>query len=1627
MKKTKKLLFVIIIASLLLGNFIFPNMDNIHAMALPVNVYVEEYSEGVLTIGWDRPMGTSSFEITYHTPAGDENTITSNEGNINTYEISGLQNDFIYDIKVELYNDSDQGGEKIGEGLLYFLPRISFFASHADQEKEAIPGGGYQIGHEPRLNLEWAMPRVWDGNAVIEANDSAAIESIEDNLNDIYSDNLDIDSLDFEINISTDSSNLESGPSQASVNINYDNGDYEAYVSGNQEVTSGVEESNVPGFLNFDIMGRKDLDTSLPDAEEFALPHSDILPGTVYYMNVKLEFKDGDGNTESVASVGSPTGFNSSRLMGEQSYTYTPIRFELSKDSDDNIYVRIYRVNQGSLDLPRLFYEVQSSVDPSIQGDWPVRKTINDTFFAEGAESAITVISGVNPDNKIHYKIVVKTDGADDRIESLPMDYILSEDTSRSPVPRDVTIIDRQPVTRTIVEDGEEVEQHSTDVTVSWTKPHNWDEIRDNTDPDEDVVFHFMLNTHQSEIEMENNPELIAEGESYGNYPIKYRRVLYVSSKDVKEVGNRLEYTIEGFDLFRGKHFTGMDGDEPIIEEEEFSNDEEYPDFLLPNTVYYMQMYTTTGADRNTEDLEEMSDKSVIVSFTTRSTEEIDVPLPFNLRLTQNDADVFIDDDEVEISNFVELQFDKVNINWSNYVSDTSVEKDVHYDIYMSTRPDINSFKMIGSTEESEGDLSFVGVEDPESTSIRFVVREFSSDNPGYAAFGDKLLQNTTYYFMVKTRLFIDGEDEDRQSEYTPVVNVTTVRGEIGDADESAKRPLAPVDFKIAEDEDGNPKVSGSAVEFTWDREETDVIYNIICTANRVEPDDELYNYDEDAIYQSFEENFDEILLDPSEEVLADNFVYNPESGEMNFTIDEWLFPNRLYYFSIRAMDREDPSRYSSWVSIPVTTSLIDQPEFLEVVTDVQLGFFFEDEDIYTNSEDYSIYIKSQDDLKLNLLQRDRYTIVKLGSRCYVRLVDLEPNSFYDVRVYKDDGTTLVYTQDGLTTRNIYNHVEVKWRGISEYKYELAIRAELDDEYTILSDENFENYINENGEIRPYYGEKNIRTSGTNYEDYYARIKTIPVETEDGDIENVPLSSNTKYHVKVRAIREDPVDKSLVSYSKYVGPVEVRTDFDQDAYDDEDIRRRKEAIFYDRISELEELLYWRIDIGNGLSNKILIKRDRMIDAIKNDVENVFLLDISKHAEGLYEDVIYIPIKVVEALEEFNKSLKFKTVGAEYTLRPGTIDTKNIDVTEFLNRSNINDVYYKLNIKRLDESVENFSEEKEAVSKINRLGVSIEGSTITSERLEEQIHDRMYNESSGIVGRKLNELLNAPIEGNASSKEIDDEIGRVLEDIEYELSMFLKTRIEGRSGVSPIIAKSEAVTEFTKPVMVKLVYADKKGLKMPYVNYDSQNNWHKISNIVQFRNSVVFNIFEPGEFAILMLDVSANDVYEEHPYGDDIRMLLSKYDLREVFGSLESFYPEENLRVNEMIFLYEVVTEKDALSNGFNIRQRAQKYNLDDLLNSGGAARNVNRQETARVIMMVYSDKTNLNVDSMMISRNIYINDEGQIHQNNYREVLMTLDLNILALDERYNFNPDKPVTRGEIVSFLVRTLNLTEP
>jgi len=895
-------------AAVILYTIIGGSITFVHAEAVPVTINRESYSNGTLVINWNHS-GAQAAVITYHTPDLNNNAVEAAPITVigeNRATITGLKADYIYDIRVTLYASAADitAGEPVGRGLMFFLPSITFLSSALDQPYDDLPGGGREIGRYPRLKLRWKVPRVFydpdfdpeanpyvdpdnSNNVFLPANQNAARTYMENALNAIYMEGKDLAVLNFKINISTDLNILNSGSDQAAVIISQDPADenlYTANVSGNTVEKAIVNQPDALGYISFELWGRTDKSSTVPplpvdgsgnvpDEYKDTLRDPDILPGTVYYMNIKPYFQNAVPADVAAFVFGRQDDQGGSLLSGERPYISTPIRFQLSKDSANNIYVKIYRLNQGSLQLPQLYYEVQATDLPSTPGDWVVKKTMDDSFFV--GEYALTVIQGVNPDNEMYYKIVVKSNGAEDRIESLAMPYRLKTDTDRSPLPMGIAVNDRilhvQDVTKP--DDGDPATPlvtttvKSTDIKLSWDKPLNWDDTMKS-----DLYFYFLLSTNQTETT--NKMPIYVNGDQWGSntYKAKFRLVKYISanSPKIKDVGNRLEYTLDAFELFQWE--ADKDGDGvfetgPIPLD---ADDTDYPTFLIPNTVYYLQMYTTKTSKPEEPDESEISDRSVIISFTTLGDVDTDVPLPMSFELEANGKETI----SGNLRNYIDLRFDKVTaLDWRNYTSnynELEYSYNIYYDLYMNSRTDTQFFP-IGTTQipSSEGDVNFIGANDPQSSSIRARISTFTQESAedlvdcgllpdtsrnAVILFGEYLQPNTTYYFIVKTRLVIQSRTDPadrtvKESISTAILPVTTIRLDVTPPDDSLRKPLAPTDFNIAVDSNSNQMVSGSSVTFTWKRLEDDVIYQLIRTTGKINPTDGLSVYENDPEY----------------------------------------------------------------------------------------------------------------------------------------------------------------------------------------------------------------------------------------------------------------------------------------------------------------------------------------------------------------------------------------------------------------------------------------------------------------------------------------------------------------------------------------------------------------------------------------------------------------------------------------------------------------------------------------------------------------------------------------------------------------------------------------------------------
>jgi hypothetical protein len=1661
MKKIRKPIAAILAAILTYGVF-FGTMTPSFAAAEPVRIIVDNYSNGKLDFHWEAGQlsGIKAAVITYHAPD------SANFGTLqkvvlrqtaNTASVTGLKSDYIYDLRLALYDsdildaNGDPTGNMLGEGLLYYLPKISFYSEAPSQPYDEIPGGGRESGRTPKLKLRWKIPRVWfddpsnpneSTKKFILADNAAVMEQMQNALNAVYNDGRQIAKLNFRINISTDLGNLNTGSS--SVIIKNEGSGYKAYIPESTIPPAVIAPPDASDYVSFELWGRSDSNSTVPPrgpGDENVLPNDKLYPGSVYYMNIKPVYNNASGEDVNAVTVGNLSDQNGSLLSGSVSYAYTPIRFQLTKDSSNNIYVKIYKINKGSLDLPRLFYEVQASDNSAIPGDWTVKKTMDDSYFS--GDYAVTVISGVDPNSQIYYKIVVKSDSSKDRLESLKLPYTLIVDTNRPPLPMGIAITNR------VLHNGQvtppaagstAINVRSTDVTISWDKPLNWT-------TGSAISYHFLLSTSQTDVA--GNVPMYVDGTYWGSYPSKYRLVKYINADNSKitAVGNRLYYTLDAFDLFTWEKAGNITG--------AISNTEGYPSFLLPNTVYYLQMYTTAADDAGTAETDRMSDRSVVVSFTTLNGVELDVPLPKSFGLDANGKNT----NAVPPVNYVDLKFDKVtNLDWNNYTSSYDAEHynyNIYYDIYMSSRTSVDSFTLIGSTEDLHGDVVFTGADDPASTSVKARISTFTE--PALKSlFGDRLLPNTTYYFKARTRLVITKKSDnsrvgtDKESIDTAILPVTTVVLDIQPPDDSQRKPLAPTDFSIKVDGNGDQLLSGSSVTFTWKRQEDDVAYQLIRTGRRVSPGDKLDDYKADPEYTSFLEAYDLpsdgidnglVYLDPAPEgnrqTDPGKFTYDSATKTCTYTVDRRMFPNKLYYFSLKAVrvartaEGYTPGSESVWISIPVTTSLIQSPEGLEAVIDAELGFFWTDGTAGMTAEDYVIYAKRSDETEYKLMTRSHSTIVKDtdGRTYYGRLLNLKIDSSYDIRVYKGAGSsgTLVYENSGLRTRDGYHELEIKWTGIPVddfSRYEIAVMAEGSSDYTLLSGNDLEYYPDKNGRLLPYYTEETPLTVNKDTVCFHARIKQAEVVLPGGLAAHQPLRSNMKYYIKVRAVKVDPADTALISYSKYIGPVNSRTEFSQDDYDDTDNEEKEEAVFLDRIKQLEQGYYWRLGTGSSAAVRILLKGERVVNALQSTPESTFTVDMTAINVDMGRDEVYVPVSVVRAMNSANKSLLIRTAGADFLLRPDTLDaSENKQIKELLAKTAVKDLYLRLTVVRTDTVPTGFPASGERISKINDLEMQAIGSSRTDSELKKQFDDRLYNEDGGLVSEKLNMLKNAYIgTGPDASKLMNEYIERLVEMIENELSAYIDSTMESVR----LISATQSITEFASPVSASLNCSDRQGTKLPYVLYDGTQTWQKIANNTQKTGSVTLNVIKTGKYVVLLAQGGMTGVPDGYWAREYISSLTSKYDLSDVFSGIgTSFMPDNKVTCREVILLYEKVTGKSVINTGLDLKQKSAKLGLDGVINPNGIMKNIRRQETAGVLLQLFAVKKGVSADSLRPGGNIYINDEADIDAAYFYPVLMIVDMGVMDTDSGGNFMPGANMTRAEVSVAFVKLLKLT--
>ncbi len=674
------------------------------------------------------------------------------------------------------------------------------------------------------------------------------------------------ENIDYRLIVGTDEEASNLGKYQ----INFDGTDYDV---AREDVNGGgapvlTDLSYAPlnitnGILSYEWWRYQNPAADYPDN----INDDTLRPGTVYYLKMFPQFHD--SGTEVVGRV----KYRVSTLT--DGYISTPLHTRIAKDSNNNIICTIYRVNYDAGDDQEIInfrYEVRSSPDPGFAS--PVIEGYEYEEYGDPNLPVEIFIPSKDRTAVYYYMALARSDGLND-ILSPVVDYTMGTDGSRPHIPQNVDVENME-----IVSSGSD---KSADIYLRWDRPSDFNDISS------DLEYHILISSAPEDITTSEgvyNKEII-DGIQYD---IKYRKVKVVdadsSNIDLSTPG-AIRYTLRGLELF-----TEDDGITPLV------NDDGYPQELKLNKIYYIKVFSRIRSSQLD------SDYSIPVSFTTPTMDIRTAPVPemFNVYLVTTDE--------------IQLAWQRAAINPADYGADVNASWETTYDIYMNDTIQkdaggsyISPFLYLGNTNDPDHVTFVDGAGDAQNARYA-VIRDFAGSNPVTWRFGDGIKPNTTYYFIIRTQLAIDGQPYPA-SEFSQVLSVTTPRDWVIPPGDEEKYPRAPADFSVYTDSNGNLKLDSRSVTLKWTWLEPDAVYTM--GIEEVESGD----YTEYPVSS----------LSPTNQ---GNSIYT-------VTIQD-LIPNTLYYFRLRAekqvMVNGQPETLSSeWITIPVTTTVLEMPQALETVS----------------------------------------------------------------------------------------------------------------------------------------------------------------------------------------------------------------------------------------------------------------------------------------------------------------------------------------------------------------------------------------------------------------------------------------------------------------------------------------------------------------------------------------------------------------------------------------------------------------------------------------------------------------------------------------------------------------------
>jgi len=1404
--------------------------------------------------------------------------------------------------------------------------------------------------------------------------------------------------------------------------------------------------------------------------------NNNIQSGTEYqnvrlYISFRRSGDSGDIRTPSILKTAS--GFLQSDVRNEDindpkgpnipfdrsNSIYTPLEFRIKKVDENLILIEFDELKTGN--YPELYYQIQyHSAHAYIYNRkdlWPQVRWVNPKT------EKVREIIPYNPGDYIAVVLYPNKDassplGASLSLKSEFLDTITGD--APPPVPKniDISVANTREVTMTVKDiqgNDTETKMLISDLKLSFDAPLAWQNLFANNlwnlfknggpgnyGDDIEYTFHILISAYRPDADVKDGETTkVGEDDVEVYVPVKQKRVLVIGKESLDWENGRLVAIIPGDKLF-WDYVAEKHGGDPDIS---FENGPGYPDFLVPNTIYYAQIITSRykdnaeiNADKWEDGLSEglkkkMSYLSPIVSFTTHPLDRKPVPAP---NIEDIKAVTTVDSDGTVELTGINVMIDRLlePDEWQRYTTEETGLV-LKYEVHVSQSPDFN--QAYRQTEEVNYDVDADAARDP----VTVFIDSSAAD----------IKPNTTYYFRVIAYLYSMNEDPDNPitwSDASPVKSFTTPKIAPKDVDDSERRPSAPTDLAIAKDAEGQELVTDTQVVLTWTRMDKDVVYELICTSNG-----NTENYADNAFNRRLIETYDEIasgdvvVIDPEDpngileklgfRIVADDQIIMPIEG--------FLKPNTLYYFSLRAVRKDGKGEPSIWVTLPVTTKLVKAPVRFEAVRDIEVGFNIECKLPGTDTDSMEVYMKKsgQPDRAYTRLLRSQYTVVRDGNTYYFRVRKLEPNTVYHFRIYnkaadqwyvydEKDGSGY-WDEDADTpiparTRDTFHEVEVRWEGEDVYEYFLEIRSEKESGYATLT--GYVHYRYDLPEEVDVYREKTteiLREGDPDKYVYYARISRRPVSDGKGNVKDIRLETNTRFFVRLWAEHRDGDDdpsQDEALQSLHVGPVEVRTDFDQDDYDREKEREELEDLYNMEADHLLQKLYWLVDSKTATRVRALVKGDMVSGLLQASPGSTVTIDFSEELANAAGYDILVPQKVLETIESNDSRLNLKMSGVEVTLNRGSVDLASLKQQAL--SGGAREAMLRLRIELKSKSDTALPRDTKLVSGIYDVSISAVGSRRTYEELATMIYDILMEPEAtgpfkyGIFDRELDKVLEQLDKYSYRSQiELKDMIRTVMKSIESELSRYLRDILDGGSGLSASLIVDKPVLSFQGGLGMKLAYQPESGRIVPYVNYQASKGWTEVPGSSGFYlQYIVFRANAPGEYAVLA--VGSISVSPGSPFEEIIRKLGAKYDLKKVFGNT-TIYPGDPLTGQQALVLYAVLIGKEGELTGLTPNQKVSVLGIGDVLGIKELTGYLDNQSALALSVRLYCAKTGINPSALRPAKTIIITNASQINNRLYNYVTVGIDLGFATLRNN-QFDATGRSTIGQMLDMVAKVL-----